>query len=154
MDNDAFRSTYRAINERFCPYEKSILTNHCACSLARRFCIAEREGVQCGSGAAQSRCLELLERLRREARFALKTVGADAALPHTKALRLQVGGLRGIQSALMPDAPATTRVEDIRTIIEQAIARFGSLDALPFEGIMQQIAAFRGRGRRRERRRS
>ena len=31
MDNDVFRSTYRAINERFCPYEKSILTNNCEC---------------------------------------------------------------------------------------------------------------------------
>ena len=43
MDNEAFRTTYRAVNERFCPYEKAILTNQCCCSRAKRFLIAERE---------------------------------------------------------------------------------------------------------------
>ena len=46
MDNEVFRDTYHAINERYCPYEKAILTNNCSCSKAQRFCIPEREGAQ------------------------------------------------------------------------------------------------------------
>ncbi|AFL72784.1 hypothetical protein [Thiocystis violascens] len=151
MDSDAFRSTYRAINERFCPYEKAILTNQCACSLANKFCLAEREGVQCGSDPAQARCLELLERLRQQARFALKSTATSGALPHAKAMRIQVGGLRGIQAALTPEEPAPMFIEDIRATVEKAIARFGALDRLPFPLIMQQIAAYRGRPRSRSR---
>jgi hypothetical protein len=145
VDSEAFRSTYRAINERFCPYEKAILTNQCACSLARKFCIAEREGVQCSSDSAQADCLELLERLRQQARFALKLTDTRGALPHAKAMRIQVGGLRGIQSSLTPDDPAPLFIADIRAMVEAAIERFGALERLPFDHIMQQVAAYRGR---------
>ncbi|MBK1723169.1 hypothetical protein [Thiocystis violacea] len=150
MDNDAFRSTYRAINERFCPYEKSILTNSGGCALAQKFCIAEREGVRCGDEAAQATCLHLLELLRRQARFALKSTDTHTALPHAKAMRIQVGGLRGIQAALAPDQPVPSYIDDIRATILAAIEAFGSLDQLPFTDIMQQIAAYQGRKRIRK----
>ena len=149
MDNEIFRSTYRDINERFCPYEKSILTNRCGCSQARKFCIAEREGVQCGSERAQQTCLELLELLRRHARFALKALDQGSALPHSKAIRIQVGGLRGIQAALAPGEPLPETVSDIRATVEAALARYGDLTGLPFQDIMKEIAAYRGRERLR-----
>jgi len=151
MDQDAFRTTYRAVNERFCAYEKAILTNNCACSLAHKFCIAEREGVHCGSDLAQAACIELLELLRRQARFALKTTDQRTALPHAKAMRIQVGGLRGIEAALHPEEPVPARIQDIRRTIEAAIAAFGSLDRLPFQEIIKQVAAYQGRRRLRGR---
>ena len=104
MDQDAFRKTYRSMNERFCAYEKSILTNQCECSQAQRFCIAEREGVRCGSAPAQAQCLQLLDFLRGQARFALKSTEERATMPHGKAMKIQVGGMRGLKAALAPDA--------------------------------------------------
>jgi len=149
MDNEVFRTTYRAVNERFCPFEKGILTNNCGCSRARRFCIAEREGINCGSDVAQARCLELLERLRRQARFALKATDEGAALPHAKAMRVQVGGLRGVHAVVMPDAPIPDTIEDIHGIIAAALDHFHSLADLPYQPIIRQIAAYQGRRRRR-----
>ena len=149
MDNEVFRRTYHSINERFCPFEKSILTNNCRCSQARRFCIAEREGVNCGSDRAQARCLELLDSLRKQARFALKSRDEGAALPHSKAMRIQVGGLRGLHAAVKPDQPVPANIEDVHGIIEEALERFGTLAALPYQLIIQQIAAYRGRRRAR-----
>lgn len=147
MDNEVFRKTYRSINERFCPYEKSILTNNCECSRARRFCIAEREGVNCGSDEAQARCLHLLEVLREQARFALKATDERAALPHSKAMRIQVGGLRGLHAVVKPDEPIPAKIEDIDRIVALACKRFGRLRDLPFQPIIQQIAAYKGRRR-------
>jgi hypothetical protein len=149
MDNDVLRRTYRDMNERFCPYEKTILTNNGDCSRAKRFLIAEREGVHCTSDAAQQRCLELLELLRQQARFALKSTDQQAALPHAKAMRIQIGGLRGLHAALVPDEPASRKIEDIYRLIELAVARFGDLANLPFQPIIQQIAAYKGRRRPR-----
>ena len=152
MDQDAFRTTYREINERFCAYEKGILTNNCACSLAHKFCIAEREGVHCASDEAQATCVQLLDLLRRQARFALKTTSDRTALPHAKAMRIQVGGLRGIEAALNPNQPVPARIADIRRTIETAIAEYGSLADLPFQEIVKQIAAYQGRQRTRRKR--
>jgi hypothetical protein len=153
MDNQVFRETYGQINERYCPFEKSVLTHQCACSRAERFCIAEREGVQCNADAAQARCVALLELLRAQARFALRTTDGQSALPHAKAMRVQVGGLRGVHAALHPEAPVPERIEDVDALVEAAVARYGSLDALPFQRIVQQITAYRGRRPFRERRR-
>jgi hypothetical protein len=152
VDNEIFRSTYNAINERWCPFEKSILTNNCSCRRAKRFCIAEREGVHCTSNEAQARCIELLDILRTHSRFALKTTEQRATLPHAKAMRVQIGGLRGLSAALDPDAEIPRTIDDIDAVIEAAVQRYGGLDALPFQTIVQQITAYRGRRPFRDRR--
>ncbi len=145
MDQDVFRKTYREVNERFCAYEKSILTNHCDCSQAERFCIAEREGVHCRSDAAQARCLELLEMLRENARFALKSLDRSASVAHGKAMKIQVGGLRGLEAALHPESEAPPVIADVHGTIEAAESRFKGLRNLPMQVVIQHIAAFQGR---------
>ena len=152
MDNEIFRKTYREVNERFCPYEKSILTNQCRCSRAKRFCIAEREGVNCLSDPAQQQCLDLLDLLRQQSRFALKATDARTALPHGKAMRVQVGGLRGIHKVMHPEQRIPRPIPDVFGLIEAARERFERLDALPFREIVQQVAAYQGRPRSSRRR--
>lgn len=156
MDQDAFRKTYRDVNERACAYEKSILTNQCCCSRAERFCIAEREGVRCQSDEGQARCVELLTLLREQARFALRTDEDRSVLPHGKAMRIQVGGLRGLVSVLdsaqhNSAGQAPTAIDDIYALIKRALVQFLRLEQLPFSAIMQQVAAYRGRPRSRRR---
>ena len=152
MDNEIFRKTYREVNERFCPYEKSILTNQCRCSRAKRFCIAEREGVNCLSDRAQKQCLDLLDLLRHQSRFALKATDERTVLPHGKAMRVQMGGLRGIHKAMHPEQQIPRPIPDVFGLIEAARERFERLDALPFQEIVQQVAAYQGRPRSSRRR--
>ncbi len=152
MDNEIFRETYSSINERACPFEKGVLTNNCGCRRAQRFCIAEREGVRCNDDAAQGRCIALLAMLRAQARFALRTTDQASALPHAKAMRVQVGGLRGLHAAVWPDAPVPAAVADVDGLVEAAVERFGALDALPMQAVIQQINAYRGRQPSRSRR--
>ncbi|MCU7919761.1 MAG: hypothetical protein KZQ95_15595 [Candidatus Thiodiazotropha sp. (ex Epidulcina cf. delphinae)] len=145
MDQDTFRRTYREMNERICAYEKSLLSRHCDCSQAKKLCIAEREGVHCISDEAQEQCLELLDTLRHQARFALKSNNDNEVLPHGKAMRLQVGGLRGLFSALHPDKPAPDCIEDIYGLINQAIEVYGGLESFPYQTLIQQVSAYKGR---------
>lgn len=152
MDNEKFRETYSAINEQSCPFEKGILTNNCSCAQAHRFCIAEREGVRCGSEEAREHCRELLEHLRIQARFALRSTDEDSKLPHAKAMKVQIGGLRGLHAALDPNEPLPAHIEDIYSTVEAALERFGSLDKLPYLTIVRQITAYKGRRPFRNRR--
>ena len=149
MDQDAFRRTYRDVNERFCACEKSILTNECQCSQAERFCIAEREGVHCGSDEAQQQCLEVLALLREAARFALKSSTEEGVLPHGKAMKIQVGGLRGIRALLEPETPVTDQVADVHALLCHAARSYDGLVNLPFSQIMQQVAAYQVKKRSR-----
>lgn len=146
MDNDAYRSSYREINERICVYEKCLLTRHCGCSQAKKVSIAEREGVQCVSDEAQTQCGELLESLRKQARFALKSSDDKGVLPHGKAMRLQVGGLRGLYMALHPKAEVIPDcIDNVHGLINRAKEAFGGLEHLPYQTLIQQVAAYQGR---------
>ena len=152
MDQDAFRKTYREVNEVFCAFEKSVLTNECRCSQAERFCIAEREGVHCRSEQRQARCLKWLELLRQQARFALRADEERRLLPHGKAIRLQVGGMRGLLKVLESFEPDQAPRDDVDAALAAAERHHGSLEALPFSQIMREVAAYRGRKRARRRR--
>ncbi len=153
MDQEIFRRTYREVNERFCAFEKSVLTNNCACSQAEKFCIAEREGVHCRSDDAQARCLDFLDMLRERARFALKATTNDRrAIAHGKAMKLQVGGLRGVILALHPEQDAPVTIDDVNGTLLAAVERFGGLDEFPMPPIIQQIAAYQGKVRSRRKR--
>ena len=147
MDQEAFRETYQQVNERFCAYEKAILTHQCACSQSKKLLIAEREATHCRSDAAQAQCLAYLEKLKQHARFALKLTGNTKVLPHGKAIKIQVGGLRGLQQVLDPDADPASRIDDVTALIARALARYEHLDKLPYSTIMQQVAAYQGRRR-------
>lgn len=150
MDQDAFRRTYQEINDRICCYEKSILSRKCTCTQAKKLNIAEREGVHCTSDTGQEQCLEFLKRLRNHARFALKTNDLRGVLPHGKAMRLQVGGLRGLYTALHESEPIPDTIEDVFGLISKAQDEFDGLDNLPYQTLIQQVAAYKGRQRSRK----
>ncbi len=151
MDQDAFRRTYRELNERFCAYEKSILSRKCTCTKAKKLNIAEREGVHCTADEAQEQCLEFLDKLRSHARFALKTNDQQAVLPHGKAMRLQVGGLRGLYVALHEGEAIPDIIDNVYGLISQARETFDGLDNLPFQPLIQQVAAYKGKQRSKRR---
>jgi len=152
MDQDAFRKTYREVNEVFCAFEKSVLTNECQCSQAERFCIAEREGVHCRSEERQGRCLRWLELLREQARFALRTEEQRKLLPHGKAIRLQVGGMRGLTKVLDATEPTAEMIDDVDRLLAEAENAFDALENAPFSEIMRYVAAYQVRKRSRRRR--
>ena len=152
MDQDAFRRTYREVNEVYCAFEKSVLTNECRCSQAERFCIAEREGVHCRAQDRQARCLRWLELLREQARFALRADEERRLLPHGKAIRLQVGGMRGLMKVLDPADPASESDDDVDGMLAHAEKQFQNLESAPFSEIMREVAAYQVRKRSRRRR--
>jgi hypothetical protein len=147
MDQDAFRRTYRDVNDRPCVYEKSLLTNQCDCSQAERFCIAEREAVHCRSDIGQAQCIEWLELVRENARFALRSDQEPHSLPHAKAMRVQVGGLRGVHRALDPGAPPPRPIPEVFGLLNRARELYAGLRNIPFQQVIKEVAAYRGRPR-------
>ncbi|HHJ14180.1 MAG TPA: hypothetical protein ENJ79_07345 [Gammaproteobacteria bacterium] len=154
VEEDQYRSTYRAINERRCVFEKAVLTRRCHCSCSTRFYLADREGISCNARPAHARCQQLLEQLRQNARFALR-LGAPAIesgkpLPHAKEIKVQNGGLLGLQRLLEPEAPTGT-VTDIARLAVKGIQTWGDIESFPYTEIVQSIVHFEGRRRRGDR---
>ncbi len=160
MDESAFRQARDAMASRPCAFEKAMLAGACACPLAARRNIAEREAVSCTSPSAHGECALLCALLRQKSAFALKLVRIDAPLPHAKEMKLQCGGLRGVQQALahgaadLPSAggPAPEGRElDVHGLVLAAQEKFGDLHNLPFASIIQSVVAYEIRRRRAQR---
>ncbi len=149
MDHDALRQTYQQLNERACVYEKALLSGLCNCRLAERFNLAEREGIHCHLDSAQQRCERLLELLRERARFALKLTHEHDILLHSKAMRLQIGGLRGLYRVIENAPEIPILIGDVNHLVEQAEERYNGLENLPFQELIKEIAAYKGRQRLR-----
>jgi hypothetical protein len=147
MDEQAFKKTYDGLNPLACPFEKAILICRAECRQAKRISIAERLAVGCLSREAQADCAALLELLRPRAVFALKLTHLGGALPHAKEVRIQCGGLLGLQGAVSPDVPQGTPVANIHALVQEAKRLFGGLPDLPFSQVVRGIAGFQIRRR-------
>jgi hypothetical protein len=163
-DEDAFRRQREAALGHACPFERALLARCAACGLARSVLLAEREAIGCQSQAASERCRAYHDELRTASRFALRA-DASAPWPFSKEIRLQCGGLIGLRQALddaggnadgegdggedsaagsaEPDAP----VDDADALLQRALARWGSLEALPYSRVIRAVIRHQPRRR-------
>ena len=151
VEEDAYRSTYHEVNRRRCAFEKVVLTHRCSCTCSTRFYLADREGISCDSGTSHGSCIRFLELLHENARFALRITTRETELPHAKEIKVQNGGLLGLQRVLRPDLASDT-VSDIAALIATGNKTFGSPEQFPYREIVKSIASFEGRRRPRSKR--
>jgi len=151
VEEDEYRSTYRRVNERRCVFEKAVLSRRCACTLSTRFYLADREGIACDSATAERRCNHFVTLLRENARFALKITTLEGELPHAKEIKVQSGGLIGLQRILRSDL-GQNNVVDVAALTVLGESTFGSLEQFPYQEIVKSIVAFEGRRRPRSKR--
>jgi hypothetical protein len=151
VEEDEYRSTYQALNRRRCAFEKALLSHRCACVYSTRFYLADREGVCCDSQQLHQRCVCFISLLREKARFALRVTSVAPQLPHAKEIKVQNGGLLGLQRIVRPGL-ATDRVNDIAGLLAKALQTCGTLERLPYPDIIKAIVSFEGRKRPRSKR--
>ena len=151
VEENEYRSTYRSVNKRRCVFEKAILSRRCSCVCSTRFYLADREGISCDSADSHERCSRFIALLRENAKFALKITSLEGELPHAKEIKVQNGGLLGLQRELRPDLKIDN-VADVVGLMTLGERTFGSLEQFPYQEIVKSIAKFEGRRRPRHRR--
>jgi hypothetical protein len=141
MDEAAYRALQRAANHAHCVFEKALIMRRATCELASRHALAERESVACTSPVARTNCATFLGLLSERAAFSLKLSRPEASIPHAIAMKLQCGGLAGLQHVLLAKEP------DVHQLVAAAQHRWGSLLDLPWPEIVGTVAAWQGRRR-------
>ncbi len=148
MDEKEFKKAFKDVNDAPCVFAKAILRRCCRCSRSQKLFIAEREAVACKSPGARQRCTEVLEVLHSKAIFALHLPHAMSVLPHGKELKVQCGGMLGLQQALLPAQSDADTVEDINGLLENALKDYGEVEALPYGEVVKGITSFQPRAKR------
>jgi len=135
MEEHEYRKVYSSLKAPPCVFEKAILSGRWDCAQCRRVSLAEREVAACFSETA--RCAELLKQLRQNAKFALKISQVREPLPHSKEMKVQCGGLWGLQEVL-----STQQVVNIEALVTQSLSTFGEFERLPYQEIVKFISRY------------
>lgn len=147
LNEDAYGKARAEAVRRDCPFEKAILSGCCRCSLASRHNIAEREAVSCGSPSAHVACKNLHGLLVEKALFALRIPRFTEKLPHAKEMKIQCGGLFGLERVASRLEGDPSFVSDVSALVSTALEKFGQLDSLPYSEIVKSVSAFEIRQR-------
>jgi hypothetical protein len=142
MEENTYRQVLSASIARPCPFGKSILTSRVSCTLAEKHNVAEREVVACSDEASLELCVELHEALRHNFAFALHRRDTVEPLTHAQEMRVQCGGLKGLQYAL----DESDEVHDVAGLVALAIQKYGELAYLPYSQIVKNAnIVYKGR---------
>ena len=136
MEEDEYKQAYHTLNPTPCVFEKALLSGRCRCAYSQRLNIAEREAMLCQAPSLSLSCAALLTTLRQKASFALKLTQVQAPLPHAKEMKVQCGGLLGLQAVLCSE---DEQVDNIAALIHQALGVFGDLEHLPYQSLVHAI---------------
>ena len=147
MDEEEYRDTYHNVNPLRCVFEKSINSRQTGCRRSHRFCLADREGIACTDKHSQAQCQLFLDALRNKAVFILKMTRLAGPLPHAKEIRVQTGGVLGLQDLF---AEKVTQQPDINLLLDQAVEKYSGVEKLPFDELMRAISQYQGRKRQRK----
>lgn len=137
MDESAYKQTRTSWSERICAFEKTVLTKCVYCSQVEKHNLAEREIVACNVAEHRARCITLYQLLRSNFSFALGVAHIDEPLTHAQEMRLQCGGLKGLQFVV----DGSDEVVDVVRLLDAVEQRFVTLEQLPFQEIVQAAKA-------------
>jgi len=132
---------------QLCPFSKPILGQWCECEYSR---VADRcSGKMICTQAEERRetCLQLVQLLKKNARFTLNLSDTDTQISHAQAMKIKCGGVLGMQRILKP---ASNQVPSIVDIIDQTRERYGSIDTFPYGEIIRDITGFSHRKLKRD----
>lgn len=133
------------MSETKCPFSAPLITHHFGCALAKEVINRGGTEIACTHEAAQVRCAGVFGRLKANALPAFGVEDDLLSMPHSVSVKIQYGGLLGIQRLL---SSPVEKIENIDALLNQATTHWGSPEAMPCNDLISDITSFKPRARR------
>jgi hypothetical protein len=136
------------MEEHKCPFSAPLITRQFGCAHSQEVIHRGGAEINCTQAAAHSQCTQLFQRLKAAALPAFGVEDDLLSMPHSVLVKIQYGGLLGLQHVLRAAQPAAERVEDIQALVSEALVRFGSTADIPCASFVTDMTTFKPRARR------
>ncbi len=135
------------MEEYKCAFSNTLVTNQFGCEQGEP--VARRGGpdVACRSNEAHRRCEKLFAQMKSAA---LPAFGAEddlLTMPHSVPMKIQFGGLLGLQRLLQAGAAGSGEVKNVHALVAQAVEKYNSVEAIPYPALVADMTAYKLRRR-------
>ena len=137
------------MENRICPFSATLVKDDFGCRHASQ--IVRRGGAEiaCASAADHQRCTALFTALNSVALPAFEVPDDLTQKPHRVLVKIQIGGLLGLQRSMHPDCAAADSISDIATLVDEAQTQYTSVGAIPCAALVESMTAHKLSRRRR-----
>ncbi len=124
-----------------CAFSHTLLGEAFGCSRVRF--VTQRDGphATCADHDAAQRCAALFQALKTAALPVFDVPDDLAQMPHSVPVKIQFGGLLGLQQALHPELPE--HVADVDALIREAETHYGGCERIPCADFTAAMTAYK-----------
>lgn len=130
-----------------CAFNATLIGDQFGCRHSAHVTRRAGPDVACQSPTANVRCAALFERLKQAALPAFGVEDDLLSMPHSVLVKIQHGGLLGLQRLVGGTPADPSAVTNIDELVEQALAHFQTLETLPCADLVRDMTSFKLRRR-------
>ena len=136
------------MEEYKCAFNNTLVTNQFGCEQGIQVTRRGGPDVACRSAAAHQRCEKLFQRVKQAALPAFGVEDDPLSMPHSVLVKIQHGGLLGLQRLLENGTDGSGAVTNIHNLIGRAMEKHGSLEAIPCQAFVGDMTSYKLKRRR------
>jgi hypothetical protein len=141
------------MKDLICPFSATMVKDDFGCRQANLIIRRGGAEIACTDTTAHSRCGQLHQRMKNIALPEFDVADDLLEIPHGVQVKIQYGGLTGLQRITRNAAEQPATVEDIDVLVQAAIERYSAVENIPCADFLDDITSWK-LPRRRNRRSS
>lgn len=136
------------MEEYKCAFSNTLVTSLFGCEKAEQVTRRGGPDVVCASDEAHQQCEKLYERMKQAALPAFGVEDDLLSMPHSVLMKIQFGGLLGLQRLQGYGTDESAVVRNIHGLVGRAIGKHGGLDAIPCQAFVEDMTSYKLKRRR------
>jgi hypothetical protein len=125
-----------------CAFSHPLIAGQFGCENAEQVTRRGGPDIACRSDAAHTRCEQLFQRMKAAALPAFGFEDDLLSMPHSVLVKVQYGGLLGLQRSLGAAEAEAAEVKNIHALVGRAVQAHGSLEAVPYPAFVDAMTSF------------
>lgn len=137
------------MSDLLCPFSAPVVKQDFACQHAQEIIRRGGSEIACQQADAHGVCMALHGAIKASALQAMELEDDLLSLPHNVLVKIQYGGLIGLQQLTSDSHPDDT-IDDIASLVSSVMNRFVTLDNIPLDAVNQTIINYKTQRRRKK----
>jgi hypothetical protein len=138
------------MSDLMCPFSAPLVKKDFLCTQADEVIRRGGSEIACKNLESHTQCTKMHTQMKLAALAAMELEDDLLTVPHNTLVKIQYGGLLGLQAMMSPEKADSTMVENIENLVAQARSTYGELSNVQLEKINEAIANFKTQRRRKK----